>query len=161
MTRGLRAVDRTQRGSLLLEAALVMPIVIALILGAADFGFWVFATTEAASSARDGARAGTFSYLHADVPGSSDAIAITNAVRRRLQGEVVTTTIHCVGPTDTVPLAGGCAGASIINPDRIQVTVSWPRSALSYLSKPFGATQTVRASAVMSLAGLPTVVAAP
>jgi len=161
MTRGRRRIVPSQRGSLIVEAAVVMPILLTILLGAIDFGAWVFETTEAASSARDGARVGTFSYLQADVAGSSDAVAITNAVRRRMASHAISVAIHCVGPTDTVPLAGGCVTASIINPDRIQVTVTWPRSGLSYLSAPFGVTQTISASVAMDLAGLPTVVVAP
>jgi Flp pilus assembly protein TadG len=129
-----------------LETALVVPLVILFILGSADLGLWVFERAQAASSARDGARRGTFSYGQADIAGSSDAVAIADAIRQRLGSRSFLTEIHCVGPTDTMPLLGGCATASVIKPDRIQVAVTWQRP---------GLTQNVSASALMSLNGLP------
>jgi len=54
-----------------------------------------------------------------------------------------------------------CASASVLTPDRIEVQVSWPRSGLSFVTKPFGASSTVSGKAVMRLNGVPTAVAPP
>lgn len=151
MMRHRRLLDRSERGTVLLETALAMPLVILLILGSADLGLGVFNRTQAASSARDGARRGSFSYWQADVAGSSDSAAITDAIRHRLGDRRFATAIHCVGPSNTTPLPGGCAAASVINGDRIQVAVTWQVPGLTKAS----------GSALMSLNGLPMSDAAP
>lgn len=147
MMRRRRALDRSQRGTVLVETALAFPLVVLFILGSADLGLGVFDRTQAASAARDGARRGSLSYWQADIAGSSDAAAITGAIRQRLGSRSFATEIHCVGPQDTTPLPGGCAAASVINADRIQVLVTWQGPGLA---------PKVSASALMNLNGLPT-----
>lgn len=143
--------DSSERGTVLLETALALPLVILFIVGSADMGLGVFNRTQAASSARDGARRGSLSYLQADISGSSDAAAITDAIGQRLGRGSFVTAIHCVGPNDTTPLPGGCAAASVISQDRIQVVVTWQVPGL----------RTARGSALRSLNGLPKMGAAP
>jgi len=140
---------------------MVVPLVLVFILAAADAGLWVFERNQAASSAHDGARVGILRYQQADVAGSSASVAIGDAGRRRLGTRVVTVEVRCVSGTSTVALAGGCAGASVILPDRIRVAVSWSRSSPILASEPFGFTRMVSGVAVLSLTGLPTSVEPP
>jgi Flp pilus assembly protein TadG len=151
MMRRRRMLDKSQRGTVLLETALAFPLVILFILGSADLGLGAFDRTQAASSARDGARRGSLSYWQADIGGSSDSTAITTVIRQRLGNRSFVTEVHCVGPQDTTPLSGGCAAASVINADRIQVMVTWQGPGLA---------PKVSATALMSLNGLPTANAA-
>ena len=150
------AAPRDQRGSVLVEAALVLPLVILFMLGAVDLGMWVFQTTQAGSAARSGARVGILNYRLADQTGSTDEARIRTAVARDAATDAaVSVVIRCVGPGSTAVLTGGCQSASVVSPDRIMVNVSWSRPSLTFLTLPFGATQTVNASAVMAINGLP------
>lgn len=151
-----QAAQRSERGSVLVEAALVLPLVILFMLGAVDLGMWVFQTTQAGSAARSGARVGILHYRLADQTGSTDEASIRNAVARDAATDaVVSVVIRCVGPGSTTVLPGGCSSASVVSPDRIMIKVSWDRPSLTFLTMPFGATQTVNASAVMAINGLP------
>ena len=151
-----RAAPRSERGSVLVEAALVMPLIVLFMLGAVDLGMWVLQTTQAGSAARSGARIGILHYRLADQTGSTDEASIRAAVTRDATTDAaVTVVIRCVGPGSTTVLPGGCQSASVVSPDRIMVKVSWNRPSLTFLTMPFGATQTVPASAVMAINGLP------
>lgn len=145
-----------ERGSMAVEACLVLPLLVLLVLAAVDIGMWVFQTTQAASAARTGARVGILAYRQADQANSADQ----NAIRLGVAGETlgqpgVSVQIRCVGPGDTAALAGGCQEASVVSPDRIMVKVSWARPSLTFVTRPFGATKLVTATAVMVINGRP------
>jgi hypothetical protein len=158
MTRS-RAVHPDERGGVLVEAALVLPLVFLLVIGAADLGLWIFGTTQASNAARDGARVGIIRYLQADAPLSADAAAIRTAVERRLDrkpsDDPVVIAVRCVDPLQTGVVAGGCSQANPINRDRVEVTVSWRRRSLSFVTMRFGSLQTVRSRAAMVILGRP------
>ncbi len=140
----------------MVETALVMPLLVLFMLAAADLGLWVFQTTQAASAARSGARVGILRYAQADQPASDDEAAIHGAVRRDTADlEGVDVDIRCVGPGSTASLPGGCATASVVSPDRIMVEVSWTRPSPTFVTRPFGATQRVSGTAVMTINGRP------
>lgn len=143
--------DRSERGTVLLENALAVPLVILFVIGAAELGLGILNRTQAASAARDGARRGILSYWQADIAGSSDAAAIAGAISQRLGDRTFVAAIHCVGPSDTTPLPGGCAAASVLSGDRIQVAVSWQAPGLREAS----------GIALMGLSGLPMLAGAP
>lgn len=157
MRRPLRSIPpRSQRGSVMLETVFVLPLLVLFMLGAVDFGMWVFQTTQAASAARSGARAGILRYRQADQTASTDETAILAAVTRDAgDRSEVSVVIRCVGPGGTAVLPGGCQSANVVSPDRIMVTVSWPRPSLTVLTRPFGATHTVTGTAVMAIHGRP------
>jgi Flp pilus assembly protein TadG len=144
---------RGERGAVLVEAALVLPALMLFFLGIIDLGLWVFAGTQASGGARDGARAAILSYHQADVATSADAAAIRDAVVRRVGGQPsgtpLTVVVRCVGASDATPLAGGCGAASVLNRDRVDVTVSWERRPISFVTVAFGPSQTVTGRAVM------------
>ncbi len=144
-----------EHGAVLLEVALVVPLLLLLVLGALDMGLWVFETTQAASGARDGARVGMLSYAQADVAGSDDAVAVRQAVEKRLGVRTLSVDVQCVDPGDTTPLPGGCADANLTIPSRIDVRVSWQRTPLSFVTEPFGVTRVVSSRAQMSISGRP------
>lgn len=156
---------RRERGVVLVEAAFVFPLLILFFLGVVDIGLWVFQTTQASGAARDGARVGILTYRQADVPTSSDAAAIRNAIVRRVGsqpfGAPLTVQVACVGAGQTVPLTGGCSTASLLDRDRIMVTVTWPRRAMSFVTLPFGTSQTVKGQAVMVIQDRPPGVSTP
>jgi Flp pilus assembly protein TadG len=148
-----------ERGGALIEAAVVLPLLMLFVLGMVDVGLWVFQATQASSAARDGARAGIVRYQLADVPTSADAGAIRSAVERRIGaqpfGAPIAVQVRCVPAGESTSLAGGCSAASVVNRDRVEVTVSWPRQALSFVTLGFGSSQTVRGRSAMVLLGRP------
>lgn len=142
-----------------MEAAIALPLVLLFVLGLLDVGLWVFQTTQAAGAARDGSRAAILRYQQADVPTSADALAVRAAIERRIGsrpfGEPITVSVRCVGAGNLVTVTGGCAQASVVDRDRVEVTVTWPRRALSFVTLAFGASQTVRGRAAMVVLGRP------
>src|SRR5438094_6538865 len=74
---------RRRRGSEVLEAALVFPIMLALAFGTVEFGYYFYVEHNLESAAREGARAGI-------VPGASNE-DITSAVDRVMSASGYTT----------------------------------------------------------------------
>jgi Flp pilus assembly protein TadG len=153
MTRHPRT--RRSRGAALVEAALVLPLLMTVVLGFFDFGAWELQSTQAASAARDGARVAILRYKQADVPGSADNQAVVDAVKRRLAGQKYTSlTVTCVGPASATPITGGCAAASV-DSDRVLVKIAWSRTPWTFVGGWFG-TKTIDGSSTMVINGLPT-----
>lgn len=118
-TRRLRGDD----GAVLVEAALVLPIILFVMLGMTEYSVAELQANQASSAARDGARVGILDYKQADVPGSASNNAIVAAVNARLLGQKnVTVTVTCLESDGTTVV---CANA-VAEQDRIQVVVSWP-----------------------------------
>lgn len=148
---------RSDRGAILVESALVLPVLLLLFLALADLGNLSLQRSQASSAARDGARTAILHYECADsvvgaCSSSTDSSLITTAVTRRLAslpGVVVST--RC--------LAGGslaaetCLSASV-DTDLVEVTVSWPGRALSFIGSSFVPSR-VSAVSRMAIVGLP------
>ncbi len=78
-----------ERGSALIEAAIVLPIIVMLVFGVVDFGFMINRSTLISNAAREGAREGTF---------GGDAAAIEARVREAastLDQADLTVTVTC------------------------------------------------------------------
>jgi Flp pilus assembly protein TadG len=152
---------RDEGGAALLEAALAIPIVLLLLSGTIDLGFWVFERTQVSNAARDGARAGILQYSSADSPGSfTSSTALTAgsadqqiqaAIGSHLAGRAFSATVACytAGGTATTACAGARPGT-----DEIQVTVTASRPSYSFFGPVFG-TNTVTAKAALPVMGLP------
>jgi Flp pilus assembly protein TadG len=118
-TRRFRGDD----GAVLVEAALVLPIILFVMLGMVEYSVAELQANQASSAARDGARVGILDYKQADVPGSAANNAIVAAVNARLLGQRnVTVTVTCLKSDGTTVV---CANA-VAEQDRIQVVTSWP-----------------------------------
>lgn len=154
---GLRL--RGESGTALVEAALVFPLLMLFLLSMLDVGLWVFQSVQASAGARDGARAAILGYRQADVATSADAAAIRAAIERRIGSRVfgspITVQVRCVQPSDPTPIAGGCAAATVLDRDRIDVMVSWERRSMSLVTVGFGSSQTVSGRAVMLIQDRP------
>jgi Flp pilus assembly protein TadG len=152
---------RGEEGAALLEAALAIPIVLLLLSGTVDLGFWVFERTQVANAARDGARAGILQYSSADAPGSFSSSStltagsadqqIQAAIASHLAGRAFSATVACytAGGTTTTPCSGAKPGT-----DEVQVTVTASRPSYSFIGPVFG-TNTVTAKAALPVVGLP------
>lgn len=152
---------RDERGAALLEAALAIPIVLLLLSGTVDLGFWVFERTQVTNAARDGVRAGILQYAAADSPGSfSSTSALTagtadqliqSAIASHLSGRAFTAIVACysLGTTSTTQCSSAIPGT-----DEIRVTVTADRPSYSFFGPVFGGS-TVTATASLPVVGLP------
>jgi len=141
---------RGERGATVAEAAFVVPMLFMSLLAFLDYSLWVMQSNQASAVARDGARTGIVSYRQADVPGSGDYNNIDATITRRLGGQHnYTLTIICMQPA--TPSQVSCNSNPASGTNRIQVTVTWTRRALSPFTASFGKTQTVTGTAVMQV----------
>lgn len=108
---------KSQRGAAALEFALVVPILIVLVFGIADFGFMFNNQAVVSNAARDAARAGSFSATQSEIS------AIVNAEVSYLPNITfpVTTTVTCQKPSgaacsnyDVDKESGGTVTVSIV-----------------------------------------------
>jgi Flp pilus assembly protein TadG len=91
MSRGIRPPWQLggERGTTTLELALVLPLLIALVLGALDFGQAIVMSNMASEAAREGARAGQVLVPANSTPTAAPVVtagqtsSITTAARRQ------------------------------------------------------------------------------
>ena len=153
---------RGERGAVVVEAALVFPLVFVLISGLIDLGYWAYENAQVANAARDGARVamldyetavppstadGTFSSTDVLVPGSAQQL-IQAAIAAHLAGRPFTATVACYAAGTTTPLAGGCAAAAP-GTDEISVTVTTARPSYSFIGPRFGSSSITETSTVV------------
>ncbi|MCD9623534.1 TadE/TadG family type IV pilus assembly protein [Rhabdothermincola salaria] len=137
---------------MIVEAALVLPLLLALLLGFVEFSLVEFQQGQASSAARDGARVGILGYREADIVGSADNDAIVAAVNARLAGQDnVSVDVRCL---TTAGAAAACSTVPITG--SIEVAVSWPHTDLTF----FGplVPSTIESTSTMTLVGGPVTV---
>ena len=141
-----------ERGVTLVETAFVLPVVILFAFALIDFGLWAFATTQAASAARDGARVAILDYPQADVAGSVDNVGVRTGALRHVDVPAATVSVRCEHEDGSeVTCASAAAGV-----DRVRVSVSWDRSFLTFVGAAFGGrTARVSAASAMVINGRP------
>ncbi len=66
-----------ERGSSLVEVALVLPVLLVLFLGIVEVAFLLFAHVQVANAAREGARSGSLCRLHANCDSLTDVVKTT------------------------------------------------------------------------------------
>ncbi|MDQ6725775.1 MAG: pilus assembly protein [Actinomycetota bacterium] len=141
-----------ERGSVVLEAAMTLPIVLLFVLGLIDLANWDLQKSQASSGARDGARVAILSVTGADVSGASANTTVHDAIAARLGGQAFTFTVHCMSSTTTTTKT--CTSSpTTVDRDRVQVSVSWQRPGLTFVSQMVGASSSVSASSTMTISG--------
>jgi Flp pilus assembly protein TadG len=150
-TSSLRRASRgDDGGTVLVETALVLPIILLLALGLAEYATAEFQQSQASSAARDGARVGILDYRTADVDGSVAHQEVVDAVNARLTGrtdaEVAVTCLDPAGATIA------CSSA-VADRDRIQVEVEWPYAEVTGVMPVVPST--IAGTSRMRLAGTP------
>lgn len=129
---------RGDRGAVIAEFAFVIPILLLLLLGLADFALAELSDAAGANAAREGARVGILYYDGAaGTNGSSNTNyqRIATAVSGKLAGNVKgtpTVTVRCLNPDGTArPSSGSCSTVSgdavEAGRDFIEVSVTWNR----------------------------------
>ncbi len=155
------AVPRSRRlrgdgGAVIVEAALVLPIVILVIMGLVEYSVAELQGSQATSASRDGARVGILDYEQADQNGSAANTAVKDAVSARLDGQAnVAVDVKCLNAADTVI---SCSTAVPDN-DRLRVIVSWPYKTITAVG--LGVPSTIKGTSQMALVGQQVTVSAP
>ncbi len=137
-----RRWGKSERGAVIVEVALVIPVVLLLILALCDFALAELSDSAGSNAAREGARVGILYYdgaagstASSPPPTSPNFTKIVNAVSAKLGGNVKGTpvvTVRCLNPDSTPRLgSGSCStsGTSTVRAGRdfIEVTVLWTR----------------------------------
>ncbi len=136
----------------LVEVAFVLPLLFFMVFGLIDLGMWVFDSTQASAAARDGARAAILNYRAADVPGSADRGTVQAATSRHIDVSAPTVAVRCLRQDDTSVVCN----QAVPGEDRIEVSVSWERSTLTFVGDLFGdSARRVSATSAMNITGRP------
>lgn len=153
------------RGAVLVEFAIVGPLLFLILIGLLDFSLIIVGNTVGTNGAREGARLGVINYIDADIVGSFNNRLIVAEVEKRLAGLVrdgMVVTIRCVDADEDDPhgLADGergpaagsipCNAASVIpGADLLEVSFEWRHMGAS----PFVANTSHRESAMFVIQG--------
>ncbi|HZQ56881.1 MAG TPA: TadE/TadG family type IV pilus assembly protein [Acidimicrobiales bacterium] len=165
----MRSPRRDERGSAILEFAIVSPVLFAIFLGLIAFCVVIGAENEVSNGVRDGARLGIINVTcadsysgspnqgHDDCPEESNSpnyTAISNAVKATAGSlaHVTGVSVRCVDGTDTSLATKLCNSSITPGVDLIEVKVTWtpPVSSVYFV----GGTKTELSR--MLIAGLPT-----
>jgi hypothetical protein len=153
------------RGAVLVEFAIVGPLLFLMLIGLLDFSLIIVGNTVGTNGAREGARLGVVNYIDADVTGSFNNRLIAAEVEKRLAGLVrdgMVITVRCVDADEDDPhgLADGVRGpaagtipctAAFVVPgaDLLEVSFEWRHIGAS----PFVANTLHRESAMFVIQG--------
>jgi hypothetical protein len=166
---------RGDDGTVLVEAALVLPLLLTILLGGIDLCYIDLQYGAAASAARDGARVGILHHGVTTVgaqttcsPGTPDPLFtdICNAVARRLAGTAKVTSVQVicyagVGPAAPLPTGvtdpntqATCTSGQI-QPDAstLAVVVNWTTKPLSFVGEETVGSRSTTATARMVVSG--------
>jgi Flp pilus assembly protein TadG len=141
------ATRRGERGAAAVEFALVLPVLLMIVLGAIDWGWYFYVRQVVTNAAREGARAGAVNAVSAagaEADGRAAATAYLNGLSLAAGGRSVSAT------TLDLPLGGTTLHT-------VQVVVTYPVGSLTGFSLPGFtslAPSTVTATAQMRREGL-------
>ncbi|MDQ4070074.1 MAG: pilus assembly protein [Actinomycetota bacterium] len=134
------------------EAALVVPLLFLFVFALIDLGLWVFDSTQAGAAAQDGARVAILDYRAADVPGSTDRASVQAATSRHIDVSTPAVAVRCLRHDDTSVICN----QAVPGEDRIEVSVSWERSTLTFVGDLFGeSARRVSGRSAMTITGRP------
>lgn len=148
----IQAVRTRRRGSAVMEAALVLPVLVVLTMGAMEFGYFFYVKHTLQGAAREGARA-------AITPGAStsDVTTAVNAAMKAAGFDIVakpslyTTQVLDSGGTTVVNPSTATAGTGI----QVKVSAQWGNIGVNPLgsASPLTPTRTVAGQTVMRKEG--------
>lgn len=104
-----RRAGRGQRGAAVVEFAIVLPVLLAILCGTIDWGFYFFTREIVVNASREGARVGTLQFDVGVDPGVQAAAAARKYLANSLDpAKVAATTIT----TDLNATLGACPSQS-------------------------------------------------
>lgn len=153
---------RDDAGSVLVEAALALPLVMIMVLALFDFSIIENKYSTFSSAARDGARAAIVNHATTTTGpqtscSAADAAfqAICGAVTARLAGDRVTSVeVRCYLGTGRTATPVSCASPDV-KPDTstVEVIVTWQRKPVTFIGQTFVGDRTETTTARMVVAG--------
>lgn len=117
-----------RRGSIILEAALAMPILLMIVFASVEFGYALFVKHSLQNAAREGAREGV-------VPTATNA-SITQACDNAMAAAGLDNINYSIAIEDKSSSSANVAGIDPGDPVVVQVTASW--SQFSVFTSGFG-----------------------
>lgn len=154
--------ERREGGAVIVEAALVFPLVFILISGLIDLGYWAYENAQVANAARDGARVAILDFVTTAPPSTADGTfsstdvlpagsaqqLIQAAIASHLGGRAFTAQVACYAAGTTTPVSGGCANAAP-GSDEVSVTVTTARPSFSFIGPKFGSSSITETSTLV------------
>ncbi len=107
-----------ERGAAAVEFALLLPLLLLILLGTIDWGYFFFIEQLVTNASREGARAGSLTPFSAGSP-SADATAASNA------------TTAAQSYLAAAGLVAASATVSVTSGPQIQVSVSYPTGSIT------------------------------
>src|SRR5687768_10626047 len=92
---------RGERGAVLVEMAMVVPVLFLFVFGLGGIGLLAFERNQASAAARDGARAALVDYDQADVPASADNERVKAAATARIDAKAPVVAVRCLAAAGT------------------------------------------------------------
>src|SRR4051794_113478 len=127
--RASRGAAKGDRGAVMVEFAMVVPLFFSLLFVLADFSMAELGNAAGANAVREGARVGIINFANADQTSSSNYLAIKSAVNSKLVGLVKsnpTVTVACMKSDGVTTLTHGCDPTYVsIGSDLLKVQVTW------------------------------------
>jgi Flp pilus assembly protein TadG len=127
-------VAKDQTGSVLVEFTLVLPVLLFLVLGLAQFGLifynYILVTNAAATGARE------FSISRLDTTAYSDTISAINSATTNLSGLTISMSVNgtaCTSNTACQTALQNAYTAATIPPEPVSVTVTYSCSSTSIM----------------------------
>jgi Flp pilus assembly protein TadG len=132
---------KDQRGAVLVEMALVLPILLFLFVGVVDYGLILREYQILQNAAREGARLSILPAYCIDTAVGSEQTAVSDAIKQRvvdyLANENITIATTDVTVDQNVTISGGGGGS--LPTIGSKITVTYNRSVLIGNGWPFGA----------------------
>jgi Flp pilus assembly protein TadG len=104
----MKARRNEQRGAAAVEFALVLPVLLLVVLGTIDWGWYFYVSQVVTNAAREGARAGSLTPTT-----GSDGTAINDA---KTTAEAYLTAAGIAGGTATATTAAGAVEVTVVVP---------------------------------------------
>jgi Flp pilus assembly protein TadG len=137
--------DRRSHGAVLVEFAIIVPLLFAILFGIVDFGYSYAKTLDIRHGSREGARLAAVNYTGGSTAtGTSQTSVIIAEMCARMDGADGATVALTLLPGTTTAPAGSVGRAA-------RVTVSRPGSSISGLYAPILEGRTVRSAVEVRL----------
>lgn len=143
-------------GAAIIEAALVLPMLLFLILGGIDFAYLEMRQSQVTSGARDGARVAILRPSGANLGSGANYTAINTAVRARLAGTPITSVVVRCYSTTTIGVGVKQCSVAELDKDTVEVTVNWSYQPMTFVGQTFlGTSKNFTSTARMIIVGQP------
>jgi Flp pilus assembly protein TadG len=150
--RPLRAPHRTRRGQALVEFALALPIILAVMFGAVEFGTALYDKAVLTNASREGARAGVVATNPRKTDAQIDAVVQAYVANNMINFKGPMSTTTAVSPTPASARTPGTPGTCALTCNvTVTVTYSYRFFLLPKFLTEFTGPLTLRAATSMKM----------